>query len=398
MNSAAQPESLLEEVASESTAADRQVQSIWLRLVAGSQQGASLEIPLDTSMSIGGDISCDIVLRDATDNQRATVLIDSNGVLLSVQSGMINIGDQAVESGMQQRVKLDKMVTLGDCRFTFTARSDAGEAASVSMPLHAGSESIKEEEGEDSETGVQATIPEQGLFDRKWIPIMAGAILASALLTVGLLFWQKAHDESTADIKIPVGELLRYSEFSDLELASENGSKVIKGFLPGRDDAIRLRTLLAQAESPVINKVQVGDELAGQVQNVYRVNGVDAEVRAVAAGEVEVSTQNIDERLLEKLEKIVKRDVPQIITIDNINIYTTVTAAEKPEQEPEYAAAVKPGERVKMVISSDPAHVVLKNNINYYIGSLMPSGQRIVSIEGGLVTLEKNGVRKSIQF
>jgi hypothetical protein len=29
---------------------------------------------------------------------------------------------------------------------------------------------------------------------------------------------------------------------------------------------------------------------------------------------------------------------------------------------------------------------------------LMPSGQRIVSIEGGLVTLEKNGVRKSIQF
>ena len=177
-----------------------------------------------------------------------------------------------------------------------------------------------------------------------------------------------------------------------LALERTDGAFAVSGFLPERADAIRLARWIDSAGVPLDNEVRVDAVLAERVTDVFRVNGIEAEVRSLSAGEAVVETQVVDTDGLARIEARVLEDVPQLRSLALENV------PPPPAAEVERAPPHDPGKRVSLVVATEPAHVVTEDRSRYFVGATLPSGHRIAAIEENVVHLEKGGVTTELQF
>jgi type III secretion protein D len=54
--------------------------------------------------------------------------------------------------------------------------------------------------------------------------------------------------------------------------------------------------------------------------------------------------------------------------------------------------------KVSTVVAGDPAYIQTADGARYFAGAMMPSGHRLVAIEGQIVRLEKNGHEVKLSF
>ncbi len=359
---------------------------ISLQITAGPQAGASMLIASGALVTLGQGLSNDVVLRDPSiGNQQISVQAESSSVVIGVTEGQVLVGGQLIEQGMQCRLPANETVVWGSTQLKFVA-----EIAGRSQPA----------EAELASTTVAA----RWYTTRKAAYVFAGSALVCGLLVVVASLWQGQLAKPANMTTVSAEMLLEESEFSHLRVSRNGESVVISGFLPSREAAMGLSELLDKSGYKWTNAVQIGDELAAKVQDVFRVNGVAIKAQATQAGEVEITAPAIQQNKLQHLEKIVYRDIPQLHKL----IVHPSPASLPFDGDGEIANKVMPGhkqrlvkdpgKRVTMVVSNDPAYVVTEDNSHYYIGSLLPTGHRISAIDGGHVSIVKAGVTTQMQY
>lgn len=133
------------------------------------------------------------------------------------------------------------------------------------------------------------------------------------------------------------------------------------------------------------------EALEREVAEVFRVNGVTVRAHSSGAGQIVVDATERDADKLARAEEAVRRDV---------HGFESLAVHNRPEPLPPPPRPVveDPGKRIASLVPGDPGYVVTADGARYFVGALLPTGDRLVQVAPGVVTLERDGRNLNLNF
>lgn len=413
-----------------------------LSLLSGVQKGASAVIATGEAMSIGRSANNDVILRDpgGADGQVRLHLLDGvmrvevlsgevsiDGIdcsqgdervlpeLSLLQTGNVTIQVQSPDSSLPVRGKSSRSTGSSGYRIPAKGQHGVDDDAIQPDPANELSEGKADHDrasgsapdrafddiGADVQSPLNANSPmlsavidTEAAENANAVGNLTSRLLGLATLAIVLIgvysFSQAIILDRSSTPKLSLVEALAGSPYEHLHLDEGAQVTVLTGFVDTENDAVALNRWLASRGIHLDNRVWVSETLGTQVKEVFRVNGVKADISKIENGAVRVSTSVADKGQLTRIEAMVLADVPGVssLTIDNI----------PPPVEADEQGPIDPGKRVALVVSDEPAYIVTVDQSRYFVGSILPNGQRIESIEDGKVSTSKNGELSTLEF
>lgn len=381
----------------------------WLVIASGMQAGARTPLVFSQPVLFGTGRDNDIVLRDpGAGLSRVRLTPRAEGIQLQVLDGIVVVDgeiftvEQQLMLGSGKRFAMDEVECLIDVdtpgeRPIEKPESSEGGAFDLQgrrASLFDGDLSdlaAPELVGPANSTAVQPLEAQLPPPTSQWYR-SGSALIALMLLLGGVGLWLRGAMTPPQMPRASMSAMLESTSMSGLVVKEQDGSVQLSGYLESLDDAAELDQLIELSGYQVDNQVLIGERVSTQVSDIFRVNNVPAEVTVSEDGSVTIITRVPDEKLLQHVENLVLEDVPGIATVEIDNIPPPV------EDAGEGSAPMDPGKRVAMVVSDTPAYIVTEDKSRYFVGSLLPSGHRIASIDQGTVMLEKKGVKTLLEF
>ena len=177
--------------------------------------------------------------------------------------------------------------------------------------------------------------------------------------------------------------------------ADDNGEILVSGYLETAAQRSQVERIVArhaaEGGQSVRLSVFVNEQVAAGVRDVYRVNGIAAQVEPTGPGAMAVRTQHADAAQLAQVQATARRDVAGLAVLE---------ARNSPPSPQRAAANVvdDPGKRIASVVPGDPAYLVTVDGTRYFEGALLPSGHRIASIKPQQVMLDLDGAMSPLLF
>jgi type III secretion protein D len=354
-----------------------------LEVLEGAQAGARTALRAGTAVTIGGDVDGDVVLRGAA-GQRIAITVQDGALSVSVLEGSVETGAGPLQAGQAATLALGMPLLLGEVRFAVVATGAAAlpppETTPPAEPAPTVAPALK--------SSPRASWPRR--------LVTAGGSLAAVSIGVLAFAYNAAPSRPSPEQQATRAEaVLRGAGLQKLSVrAGADGDVRIDGYLETNAQRVKAEQVLADEAIGARWQVFVNEQVAAAVQDVFRVNGVQARVEAVGPGAMRVSAQVADGHLLDTLRGIAKRDVPGLAAIDVRNDPLPMAAAAAAATP----AIDDPGKRVSSVVPGDAAYVVTADGTRYFQGALLPTGHRIAAIEERRVVLEMNGVQTPLVF
>lgn len=354
-------------------------------VLSGEQAGARRILDNNTTFTISGQMDTDVVFRDPTINQEKLNLITKdNNVYIQVLAGDIQIQGSIAKSGDILKVPEYTKIKIGSTTFSYGKKIDASwrdilnSVASLEL-------------ASQSRNSLLNTIKTNRYYFLLSILLIVTLVSVTYVTYIQL---NKVEVVEKSDFNI-LTKLLITHGFSSLSVnQSEAGQLSISGFLMTNREKSEVEMIVDQEDIPVIFDLSIGDNLAAEVRELYRVNGVEAEVRVLNYGKVIVTTKNSDVKKLERLKAIAINEIPSLHELDS----ESLTADNKSKILGSETSFNKNDKRIVMVVNGSPPYIMTHDKSKYYIGALLPSGHKIVSIYDSRVVLEKDGMKTSLQF
>jgi type III secretion protein D len=355
-----------------------------LRVLDGTQRGASTAVRSGVPLSLSGAWNSDIVLRSAgLADSGVELLLDGDAVDVLARQGQVQVAGASVPVGSRVRVPLYTPIVIGD---TTVALGELG--ASRWAPLFAGSS------GEAATTDTAAA-PEVNAARRpwpRWLLHGGGALAAVSLSVLALAMVIKPAPPSPGELALRAQAVLRSAGFNAVAVKpGDGGELVVNGYLETLAQRSRAEQLLAAEGIGARFAVWVDEQVAGAVREVYRLNGVAAEIEAAGPGVVRVKTRLADAAALQRVQDTARRDVAGLTQL--------VSANQAPAREPSPVPRMDDaGKRVSSIVGGDSPYVVTLDGTRYFAGALLPTGHHIVSIGDREVRLEREGQASTLAF
>jgi type III secretion protein D len=189
-----------------------------------------------------------------------------------------------------------------------------------------------------------------------------------------------------------VVQQLEASEFASLQTRSlPDGRIELAGRLATLAQRTRLDDWLAARQARVSIDVIVDEAVAREVTEVFRVNGVAAQVDSAGGGRFVAAAAEPDGPRLARAEEVVRRDVRGL---QALTVRSTV-AAPPPPAPP---VPDDPGKRIASIVPGDTAYIVTADGSRYFLGATLPSGHRITDVAAQRLTLERDGRQSTLNF
>ena len=393
-----------------------------LRVLSGEQRGASSVIQPGQTLRIGQDWINEVVLQKA--EGVAVLSFSPTGTLvLQVQQGGGAVAHRTLEAGARAELGLYEPFTVGGIRLAvgqlgaqqwaplFTdaapdggatsatphaqASAPASEAASEARS-HAGMDASASQASSAAATPAKdpaATAAGQASPLQRWRSrLMLGgtALVGVSVCTLTLAWAMGPSTLSPQEHAANIRQTLSHLGMPTLNVESRSGQLYVTGHLESQAEKTRLEKALAD-RSPARLSVWVNEQVAASVAEVYRLNGIAAQVEAAGAGVVRVRTAVSDTRQLEHVQALARRDVPGLQQLAAVN--------EAPPTPPPAASAIHdPGKRVAAIVPGEPAYLVTVDGTRYFEGAMLPSGHRIAAILSDKVQMEREGVASVLSF
>ncbi|RRD58210.1 hypothetical protein EII20_03025 [Comamonadaceae bacterium OH2545_COT-014] len=373
-----------------------------LRVLDGSQRGATFPMRPGVPLCIGQDWSSDVVLRGEDHAAaRLALLPDESALELEVGCGRSEVEDVRVDAGQKMNVGLYVPFTLGDARLA-VGRVGASQWGTLfgEAPVQ---DDPQSEEAASSAASVSAALPattaavasEASTRNTGWVKrlLLGGATLMTISAGALTLAWAMEHGSLSAGQQMEqMRQTLRHLGYSSLAVERLDGQLTITGYLDTQAQRAQLEQALAGTRfSHVRVKPWINEQVAQGVAEVYRLNGVAAQVKTTGPGIVQAQTRESNTEALERAQAVARRDVPGLHKLVALN-----DAPPAPSKTP--AVAADPGKRVAAIVPGDPAYVVTADGTRYFPGAVLPTGHRIQAILPNLVQLEREGQMSELTF
>jgi type III secretion protein D len=345
-----------------------------LRVLQGEQRGACVPLAADAVVSVSGQPGSDIVLRDVADAALVFELrLHDKGIEVKTADGKkhqhpwlrpLELGGAVVAVG-----------PVGDTRWAALLGGGASDPAATAEPD-------------------VAELPPRGSGAKLWARrlVFSGAALAGASLSmIALAVVIAPREPGVAEQAHRAQALLRSAGLTAVSVAAENNEIVVSGYLDTLAQRTKAEQLLAQHGLQARMGAWVNETVTLAVRDVYRVQGVQADVQSTGPGAVRVRTTLANPAALADIEKTVRRDVQGLSKLEASNEPPPRTASPVP-------ALDDPGKRVASIVAGDDPYVVTIDGNRYFVGAMLPTGHRILGIDGSKVQLEREGVLSAVAF
>jgi type III secretion protein D len=348
-----------------------------LRVLDGEQRGSRIEVRAGQRYRIGGEAGHDVRLHGSTASAEFT--LEGDQVHWQVNSGELLLGGLPLLAGQTRSTPLLTPALLG------------GTPVAVGPLASAGWEALFGSASSAAPAGAPSTAPRA---TPRWPRrvALAGAAVCAASLSMLALAVVIAPDAPTPAQQAQRAEaLLRSAGLTAVSVAAEDGRIVVDGYLDTDAQRTRAEQLLAAQGMQPVMRAWVNQTVVKAVHDVYRVNGVMAEVQGTGPGAVCTRTALADPTVLAGIERTVQRDVQGLSRLDAVN----QAPPHVPSPVPALADA---GKRVAAVVAGAEPYVTTADGTRYFVGALLPTGHRILAIDGSRVQLEREGHQSALVF
>ncbi len=365
-----------------------------LVVVSGQQAGARSIVKPEGDIEISDSIDSDIVLSDPlVKGKKVELSINRGDADLHVLSGEVSIAGQHFSEGQVVKVLPYQTMTLGDTSFAY---------GDVDAPDWEKFFNFDEDwiqcPGQINSVGTEITINNDvTVWSKPWVKygFFSGAAFVFCLLTAFIYISFSSAPTISLDEKVAsVKAIVNDAGFSELDVSVDNAGKlVISGYIATAEKYAELERLLDRKQIFSFINLQVGERLARRIQDVYRVNGVDAAVEVDQQGIAIVKTTVADTEKLAQVQAVVLKDVANLDEIISDNTMPDIS-----QDIPDSSVANDPGKRIAMIIPGESPYIVTVDKSRYYVGALLPTGHKITEITENNVMLEKNEATTSLNF
>lgn len=374
------------------------MKSLELIVLDGEQAGACTTLTSGSTVTISSTLDCDIVLRDPLiENHKFQLTVQENSSQLKVLVGEAVLGGNKITESQEVLFPLFTALKIGGTTLAIGEKGDPrwlNVSHTYAKPTESESQARRSDQKRPDDQGRTVVI-------KKKTPLYA-ALTVLMLAGVGLLgatvFGHGSVEQPVVSIEDKANQAtkkIQQAGFSGLKVkAGDTNNLVVIGYIDTTEQYTRLEDFISQSAIGAELEVQVGEQLAAEVQNVYRVNGVNAKVKSQNAGEVKVYSAEKNIGKLAQVKNIALRDVSRLK-----KIYMENKAPAADGSTPSNSAVVNdPGKRVTMVVPGDPGYVVTLDKSRYFVGSMLPTGHLITGFLDKQVLVEKDGVKMALNF
>ncbi len=376
------------------------MQSLELFILDGEQAGARAPLQSGTSIDVSGDLDTDIVLRDPQMvGQHIRLGIGTEFAQLDVLAGDAELSGQRIGAGGSAKLPPYVPLKIGSTTLAY-GETDSERWADILQPgvdpMH--EKSARLNMHAEPSTHYRQSHKSSPNATRGGLMLWLSAVIVAVFgLTLGLGAFSSINTPNTAQQlgSMPdVATVLKESEFNELEVTErEVGEFTVRGYLETREQRARLVRLLAESavSAQVQMQVLVGEQLAAAVRDVYRVNGIAADVQPRGPGIVHVKTAVANLQQLHRVETIARRDIASLLDVVVENDLPPVSAAPARTLD-------DPDKRIASIVPGDPAYLVTTDGARYFVGAMLPTGHKISAISDQQVLLDKGGVMTTLRF
>jgi type III secretion protein D len=354
-------------------------------IIAGNQKGARAQLDSNHVVLMSGSSDTDMVLRDAKiSNERLKITTVNDKAFIEVLDGNVEIEGRSIQQGKAIRLHEYTKVKIGDTAFIYT-----------NEPQHSLEEILDKVSTEIRKTESRYHQRRRNLIRNN--VLMSVSILL--IVVIGVISTVMASLSRTEKVSVSTQEsiqtLLIESGFQSLNIKQEDAAQFsINGFVMTYKEKALLEKLIDERDLPVMLDLEVGDQLAMEVRELFRINGIEVMADVMQEGEVKITADTHNAKEFESIKDIALKEIANLKSL-NIELTESDGESQTIGSDMSYSETDK---RITMVVGGNPAYILTADQSKYYVGALLPSGHKIVEIVDQQVVLEKQGKQKTLEF
>jgi len=365
-----------------------------LRVLNGRQAGAEKVLPAAGSVSIGYQFWQNIVLREPAVRDVALDLsLGADGAQLTVLSGEAKLLGSTLHPGETALLPPYVPFSIGGIALAWGQASNVrwGEAGALAAAVPAPPAPPPSIEDKALALLSKAADRAGDLLTGWRLPALAGAgaLLIAATAAGPALEAMGFHSDRAARVEAA----LHKAGLADLRATANatTGAVIVSGVVGSEAERVQAEHVLRATYVPTHLNVQTSQDLAQAAADVARIRGLPASARSIGRTDVELHTPPLASDARTQLIEAVKADVGDVGRV--------VLEGDLPPEDKAPVRTVNDAtKKVSTVVAGDPAYIRTADGALYFPGAMMPSGHRLVGIEGQTVLLEKDGRETRLTF
>lgn len=364
-----------------------------LRVLNGRLAGAERRLPAGTALHVGHGFDNDIVVRgELTTGISVAVDVADDHARLHVISGEVTLLGRPVGAGDTAVLLPYVPFQIGEFAVAIggVAENRWEEAQRACLSLATATESHNSDQPQRASIAARMATRLYPVSDHfaqhrgsMWLLIMLGIVL------IGFAAVAPITDAIRGQINSPtaVRNMLATTGFGSLKVTRDVASQtvIVSGMVASDKDAARLRALVADKYPGALLDITTPTSLAAAVTDILRNNKIDAEARAGRAGAVVVVTEYLPIDRQTELTALLKRDLPTLKTVE----YQLDNRRGDRDLQYFFSAS---GTGLATYVDGNPGYLVTQDQSRWFVGSTVPTGHKILSIGGGRVVFERQGL------
>lgn len=329
-----------------------------LRIVSGVHAGAVRPLAAQEMLLIGRGDDCDLVLSDPdVAPHHALLTVMGGSVLLRAIDAPVRLGHGTLRPGDPVELPALQRVSLGSAAFAVGEERDPGWSLLAETEAAPGARARRTRH-----------LP--------WVAALAALSLVSVAIFAAVMPPRSARE--------PVPAVRAQRALNGLGVAGlrvepgADGSVTVHGTVNDTVTRERIRQRLRAEGIAARVEVRTGDDIASDVREVLRSQGLVARTRWLGNGDVEIVGRFEDETALR--QAATSRAMREVVGVRRVIPRNLVATAAYAAPRAGGTAAPSRQEELVEVVHGDDPHVVAADGTQYRIGATLPSGRTLVAI------------------
>jgi type III secretion protein D len=368
--------------------------TLWvLRVLNGRLAGAERPLHVGKYLRVGHALDNDIVLR-GQGTAGISLLLDlaDDQARVRVTSGEISLLGRPV--GVDEEAILPPYVPLKIGEFAVAIGGDVEErwqeaeriGQAITLPH------TDDKVAEPERAGIAERIATRLYPVRDHFANRSGGMWFLAFLGVMLLGFAAiapVTDAIRGELYSPraVKATLSATGFTGLKVTRDAASDtlIISGAVSSDSNASRLRKLIAEKFPGALVDITTPVSLAAAATDILRNNKVDADARPGRSGAIRIITEYLPQDRQIELTEILKRDLPALKNVE----YQMDNR--RGDRDLQYFFSTS-GSGLASYVDGNPGYIVTQDQTRWFVGSVVPTGHKILAIGGGRIIFERQGL------
>lgn len=366
-----------------------------LRVLNGRLAGTEKQLPTSGTVSIGHQFWQDVVIRDpATKGVAIDLQVDGDtGARITVLTGEALLLGSHIGEGQTAILPAYVPFSIGGVALAWGDPASGRWAEASDIAGSSPAPSLPPPSPQDEAFALLGKAGEHvsGWFTRKRV-IVLGAV---ATLAAGAAVAVPTMDALglRGDAAARADHILDGAGLGPLATANDpaTGGVIVSGVVSNDAERLKAQETLRDHGIEAAVNVQTSAELAQAAADVARIHGLQAMGKPISRTGVELRVTRLSSDQRMKLAQAIRTDVKQLgrlVFRDDL----------PPRDDTPLRTVADATRKVSTVVAGDPAYIQTVDGARYFSGAIMPSGHRLIAIQGDTVFFEKNGRETQLKF